>query len=257
MDDIGKLWEEHPFAVAGGVFVIGLILIYYFFSGSSSSASTTDPTGYYAAQSAAIQSGNSLAALYSNNATQAAIADAQVKAIEATVSGNVATAQSTNAAAENIAVTNATSVTHQSDNTLAGLLAGYKAQVTASQSADAAATQIAGIAANQAITIGSQQVAINAANVGGAETINAQNVGGAVAINAANIGGAETINAQNIGANEFAVGSYERITAAQNSLAFWRPGTVSSLVLPGGYGQTVATPGNAANPIQPQGAAYT
>src|ERR1041385_4387061 len=53
--------EEHPYIVAGSVFVVGVILIWYFLRGSGSAAAP-DNSSFYAAQAAAVQSGNALQA---------------------------------------------------------------------------------------------------------------------------------------------------------------------------------------------------
>lgn len=255
MDSLTGLWERHPYLIAGGVFIVGAIVIWYY-SGSGGGSAGGDTTGYYAAQSSAIQSGNNLAALYSTNATRQFVADAGVRAIHEQISGDVAVAQSNNAAAENLAVTAGTVSMHQSDNTLAN-------QLATAHSVDLRTTSDA---ANTTAAL-ADQFALGSAAAGTAQFIAQSNfaLGSAAAGTAQYKATADFALRQDQidSAREVAgaqIGSAERISAAANSIAFWRPGTVTALTFgPGGVltGQSVATPGSVANPLQTGAGGYT
>ena len=72
--NIKTLAEKHPYMLAGGVFLIGAVLIYYFYSGGSSSSTTSAAAANQNAQAAAIASGNALQAAQLQDQTQLGVA---------------------------------------------------------------------------------------------------------------------------------------------------------------------------------------
>lgn len=136
----GQWIKAHPYATAGGVFVVGAILIYLYYSGGSKTAAgATDNT---AAQLAAqVQSENVQAQYGAALAAQ----QSQQASVEAQVNGAVSVAQLQAQAA-------ATETTAQ---------AALDAQQIASQQT----IDLAGIAANQAINLGSLTAQTNLAQI--------------------------------------------------------------------------------------------
>lgn len=118
MDSVRELWHRHPYWIAGGIFVLGVIVIFYFFRGRGGSGSA-DLSGYYGAQAAAINSGNQLA----YGQLQAQVAS---QAITADVSKNAANDQASVTMTQ-ITADAATAQTH---------IAGDVAKVTAGLQAD-------------------------------------------------------------------------------------------------------------------------
>jgi hypothetical protein len=127
---IGELWQKHPYAVAGGVFVIGAIVIYYYFGGSSA-GSSGNAAGYYAAQAAAVTSGNQLAAAQLGAAVQSNAIQGEVQVEQSKDAAAIALGQ----IAGNTSVVNTqTTQYYQAEtvniqNTLAAQLASHEADL--------------------------------------------------------------------------------------------------------------------------------
>lgn len=116
MESIGELWRKHPYAVAGGIFVLGAILIYYFLRGGSAGAS--DQSAYYGAQAAVAVSGNQLAGLQTSLQAHATDVAAQLAAFQTDKAAQVAVEQSKIAATVHVADT-----TSRHDLDIAGIQA--------------------------------------------------------------------------------------------------------------------------------------
>lgn len=126
---IGALVEKHPYITAGGVFVVGAIVIYLYYSGGSSSTTTTsgaDPN-YAAGLAAQVQ----LAQI----SAQSGAAEAQVSGAQS-IAQTQANAQVTEA--QLAAQTSQAGITAQTQVQTAGIqaqttLAGISADVTKTQ----------------------------------------------------------------------------------------------------------------------------
>lgn len=253
MSGIGEFVEDHPYGVAAGVFVVGVVIIYYYF-GSSGSTSTANTSGYYAAQAASINSGNSLMAAQLGAQTESNKFAAELSAIQSNDSASVAINQITGNVASHATdvkgTTDQLGIKTAGDTTLAQIASNTTlglADTTAKQTVD-----LANISSTTALGLASTNATENI-------DMQANTLAWSVATNGQNDMLNATINGQN---NDYALGvlkqaSNNTFLADQNNLGFWRPGTTSTSTFDNSgnvTGYTVVTPGSPANPLQgPQG----
>lgn len=93
MEKIKELVEKHPYAIAGGVFVIGLLLIWWL-KGSGSSSDSSDTAAYYGASSQVAQANAALAAAQLSAQGQLGAAQIQSNSQIATANDQLAALQS-------------------------------------------------------------------------------------------------------------------------------------------------------------------
>ncbi len=148
MDDISGMLSRHPYLIAGGVFLVGAIVVYYIFSPSA--APDTGASAFYGAQGAAIQSANQLAAVQAGGQVAVAGFQADVEKNAANASAAIALAQIAANSSDMSAQLGARTqdrgfATADLSNTLAAQVAGEQI---------ASDTKIADINANQQIQLG-------------------------------------------------------------------------------------------------------
>lgn len=230
--ELEQLWQKHPEYLAVGAIAVGgvILYLYYYYYGKKSTTSSVDASGYYGAQSGAISSGNTLSGLYSTNAAKTKASDAAV-AEQNTISGaDVAIEQiKSNTSIANVASNNysdvqlaeihgdSTDLQNQLLADSANIKAGYDYLTSYDSSADATRLGIAQSA--------------DTTRLGIAQSADTTSLGIAKSSDAAAI----ALGQQNVDLAQGA--SAERLIAAQDSLAFWRPGAASNITFDPATGQ--------------------
>jgi hypothetical protein len=243
--------HKHPILLGIILFIIGFVIILWWRSGSSSGAQPVDNSSLYGAAAQVGTANDQLQAA----AIGAQAATNQTNAQAATEQASIATQGNAYQIAGDVQ-----KAYYQSQEDIA--LAGYQAQIAEAE--QAAAVQEASFAAQvkEAGITTTGNVEIAGITTAGNEAIAKINADAAVSTASINAQAAEHISdnqtaqsSDQLQGIETIVGSVERQSAAQNSLAFWRPGTNSTLSISSPYisvSQQVATP-NTASPYNPNG----